>query len=455
MACIVLGPIDFSVERDEVSHRTYSVKWRVRGEVTDGPANALQAAGLPVPGSYWGSSGFTGIFTEIDPWATCYWTAKVSRDQAKEGEKGRFWIIEQTFSTKPQKRLCKETEIEDPILEPPGIRIGTVTRSEEATSDRFGNPVVNSAHEQIRGKEVEFDDAEVSVEITQNILSYQQAVVLPLTMLNCVNLYPMWGFEKGTVRLSAAPVDVSYYGQCYKYYKRQLTFMVNAKGHDREILDEGTKVLKGHWDALGQYVLENINGKPPDHNNPAHFIRFVDRQNNPARCILNGKGLPAEVVVGRRNFATGFYYVSIQDDNLNHPLSDSDWWVPLNINPKEYPTVQDFIDPDNMPQWQPDAEFSISRGELMLSGAEPNPGVFVALSDLITDKNLDLTFDPLFKAVATENDPPILRGDYSGTTNYALGDVIKDPLKITTAGINLVQFYPDANLFELGLPLTL
>jgi len=141
-----------------------------------------------------------------------------------------------------------------------------------------------------------------------------------------------------------------YLGRCVKYYRRRLVFDIRYRcidgvseaavgtdstgtgtslegdclgGYetfDRELLDEGTKVLKGHWgrgmvrlppaqggimfdeghgwvvdDISPSYTDQNLQivpAKEADPDNPSHFIRFKDRNNENARVILNGAGLP-------------------------------------------------------------------------------------------------------------------------------------------------------------------
>lgn len=41
------------------------------------------------------------------------------------------------------------------------------------------------------------------------------------------------------------------------------------------------------------WVLDNINGQPPNKNNPQHFIRYKDRRGECVRVILDGSGQPA------------------------------------------------------------------------------------------------------------------------------------------------------------------
>lgn len=81
-------------------------------------------------------------------------------------------------------------------------------------------------------------------------------------------------------------------------------------GWDRDLLDEGTKVLCGRWDENGAWQDVPIGtdfGSPimPDPDNPADFIQFQDRQGNVTRVVLNGEGRPANSSFGTGTGNTG------------------------------------------------------------------------------------------------------------------------------------------------------
>jgi hypothetical protein len=219
------------------------------------------------------------------------------------------------FSNKPQNR-CQDFKVEDPLLEPQKISGGFNRFTEEATKDRYGYPILNSAHEQVRGPQVEFDNNRPVVKIEQNVANLQ--LDLLTVMIDTVNGYYLWGFPPRSIKLSGVSWERKFYGNCSVYYTRQLEFELAGlqdagltgtgsdpepiqsvyKTWDRELLDEGTKVLKGHWKRNGNWVLDKIDGAYPDPSNPTHFIRFKDRNGENTRVILNGAGLPAGVRVG-------------------------------------------------------------------------------------------------------------------------------------------------------------
>ena len=155
-----------------------------------------------------------------------------------------------------------------------------------------------SSWEQLRGPAVEFDRNRLQIVIQQNVGSAYQGYQLPKSMMDTLNMYPLWGFNPRQVKLSSFKFDRKLYGSCFVYYPRTLTFDIRDNGFDGNILDEGTKVLSGHWNTAGHWVLDKINGQDPDPMDPSHFIRFQDRNGNTSRVILNGRGLPATAMIG-------------------------------------------------------------------------------------------------------------------------------------------------------------
>lgn len=176
-------------------------------------------------------------------------------------------------------------------MEPMKVSGGVERSREEAYQDRFGRPLLNSAWEPLRGPQVEFEYATPTVRIEQNVPLLQ----LPLcnSMVNTVNSVPMWGMPRRTIRLADFSWERRFYGPGLIYYTRVFDFAADWRTFDRVIQDEGTRVLSGRWHpTTGEWEDENIAGSPPDPKNPAHFIQAKDRENNPMRVVLDGKGRP-------------------------------------------------------------------------------------------------------------------------------------------------------------------
>lgn len=281
---------------DDDGHREYRVKYLVECATTDGPLTVAGASGLPATGSTWSFGG------ELDQWAWCRPTSQIL-PYVVEDSVGEYYLVEKLFSTKPIER-CGTNTFQNPLLEPPKISISFSNRSEEATRDVFGLPVVYSSWEQIRGPQAEFESARPTIKIEQNFAT--SGIALLSAMMNGVNALPLWGLPARTIRLAGATVERKYYGQCLVYWTRTLEFQVEYTGWDRYVLDEGTKALRGQWaqrtleDGSEVQVWELVpigqdeNGEDilPDPKNPAHFIRIIDRQGNPMKVILNGAGVP-------------------------------------------------------------------------------------------------------------------------------------------------------------------
>lgn len=303
MTTILLdGPRKWSLERDVEGYRTYKLRLRVMCDPEDGPLSALLTPGLPLLGTPW------VIDNDLDLWVWC--TPQVTVEQeAPEGEPNTAFDLDFTFSNKPpqaERQRCNDSSIEDPLLEPPKTSGSFINYTEEGQKDKFGDPIQSSSHERFTGPQNEWDAGRPNIRIEQNVASFYQAAVLPGQLLHNLNDSPLWGFGVRCVKLSHATWERKYHGLCYVYYTRVLEFDVNVNTFDRDLLDEGTKVLQGHWDAeTGAWVLENVGGFRPNKDNPAHFMRAVDRNENPINVVLNGAGLPADTWYIDDRFGTG------------------------------------------------------------------------------------------------------------------------------------------------------
>lgn len=290
---LIPGSRKMSLSIDDEGYRNYQVTHLVEVGADDGPANVRLTVGLPLPGSFW-------LFgDDSDDWVWCRSGMQIQPQLPMGGN--RHYTVEQLFSNKPEKR-CKDTPIEDPLLEPQKISGSFQKYQEEAAYDRFGAPVANSAHELFHGPKVEFDKNRLSITIQQNLLNH--ATPLVKSMMDTVNAYTLWGMPPRTVKLSGGGFERKFYGQCYLYYTRTLEFEVDGRTFDRDLLDEGTKVLNGHWDPVGRWRLDPIDGEDPDPNNPSHFIRFKDFNNENTRVVLDGRGKPADVGIGSASLGT-------------------------------------------------------------------------------------------------------------------------------------------------------
>jgi hypothetical protein len=283
----LLGILTVKGGRADDGHRDYVVTHLVKGTVYDGPANVMRCPGLPLAGTVWLFSN------DLDMWAYCKLGRTAEIHEEREGDPAEYWRVESNFSSRPDAKSCKDDSIEDPLLQPPRISGGFTKYNREAVRDRFGRHIRNSSHEQLRGQQVEFEESGITISIEQNV------AVLNLGLLaqfnNTVNAYTLWGAPPRTIRLTVGPWERKFYGTCYVYFSRKLDFEVNWEGWDRDILDEGNRVLFGHWSKVtGEWVTDPIDeaNTPPDSSNPSHFETATDRAGNPCHVILDGAGKP-------------------------------------------------------------------------------------------------------------------------------------------------------------------
>jgi hypothetical protein len=295
-------------KRNSEGHREFKVKHLIKADFGDGPYNVMQTPGLPAPGSTW------AFGDDADIWATCKQDMDVSILQEKEGDLNRWWAVEQVFSTKADEKSCKDQQIENPLLEPQKVSGSFVKDREEATHDRFGNRIVNTAFEPVRGPQNEWDKSNLQVVIEQNVA----VLGLPLlsAMRDTLNVATLWGLPPRTIKLSNISWERKFYGLCFVYYTRKFEFDINIKinpdtsalesGWDRDLLDEGTKVLRGDWETNPNsadypfYVAaDDLEPVADPASNPANFKRFQDFHGNTARVIFskNFPGYPYDPVL--------------------------------------------------------------------------------------------------------------------------------------------------------------
>lgn len=305
-AAVQGGPVKIVGSRDEEGHREYLVTFLVKCAGGCGPQEAMFASGLPTTGAPYAFSGVPGRpLNEADGAAFCHPELKISRaPNAREDGPCELHHVETKFSTKPIKR-CQDTEIEDPLTEPPKISGSFVKEKKERTLDRFGQPITNSAFEMIKGPTVEFDFHRPTVKIEMNIASLY--LDLMSQQANRVNDATLWGVPRRCVKLNNPSFERKVQGTCGYYYTVQLEFDINWDTFDRDLLDEGTKVLAGEWTETREYRTILVNGEEPDPNNPQHFQRYKDPNGENTRVILDGGGLPANSKIIQNSPGTGTF----------------------------------------------------------------------------------------------------------------------------------------------------
>lgn len=410
---------------DADGYRSFKAAWKVETAVTDGPLTALSCPGLPTVGSTW------AYRAESDPWSWCRPEATVT--PVEEPGPTRFYRVERLFSNKPyDRKRCADTQIDDPLLEPMKVSGSSVRYTEESQFDRFGRPITMSSFEPIKGSAIEFDKTRAQIKIEQNVPALQLA--LCESMRDRVSDRPMWGLPRRCVKLSDFSWDQLFYGRCYRYYRRSFTLDTNVDTFDRDVQDVSAKVLSGHWNvATGAWVLDNVGGEPPNRFNPTHFIQAKDFQGENCLLRLNGRGVPADAVVTNTDrylsWNTEFVF------NQGNPLSDPDHWTPV-VGPVD----------STIPDW--DRAVPYVRGNVVRKAG----GLHLAINNSqgVEPGTLGVAEFWASLAVTTLTDGSI----YSAASDYPVGTYVTSGVS-TVPGTIHVERYQEANLFLLGLPLTL
>jgi len=271
---------NWSMSRDAEGHRTYKVRHLVECSTTaDGPNVVFNCAGLPLAGSVW------AFGNDLDFWAFCKPELKVERHRSiPEQRPGRFWIVENTFSTKLDSKRCQDEEIEDPLLEPQKVSGSFVKYLEVARYDKEGDPIETSAREPIKE---EFDANRPTVRIGQNVASLGLSSFSE--MVDTVNNAALWGLAKRCVKLSNVSWERKIMGTCDYYYTRTFHFDIRYNTFDREVDDFGQL-------AVGRRKKDNSWEVPSGWTNASreHINVYHDKHGNPSRTWLNSSGHPCD-----------------------------------------------------------------------------------------------------------------------------------------------------------------
>lgn len=212
---IGLHTVEFEQE-EESGHRTFTAKYKVAHDIDEGPLAIESADGLPAIGDHWEPDELDEIdeYARRTPYAKCTYMV--------EGERANYSIVEIHFTTKPIKR-CQDTQIENPLLEPPKISGSFIEQTMKAVYDIALNPVMNSAGERM---DVEIEASSLTVDISVNV--DESPISLIATMLHKLNDAELWGLPAKCIKLSTASWETLYWGVCTKYYKLNMGFKIRA-----------------------------------------------------------------------------------------------------------------------------------------------------------------------------------------------------------------------------------
>ena len=288
-AVIKDGHRNWHLQQTKEGERIYTITHVVTADVTDGPRTIMNTPGLPAIGSIW------NFDSDIDVWAFC--SPVMTVIPMVKNEKNTGWTVEQKFMTpRLLSERCQDDSIEDPLLEPMRISGSFTKYTQEENKDKDGNLILSSSHELFRGPLVEFDKNRPTVQIGQN----KSALGLETfsEMIDTVNDSTLWGLGPRKVKLSNVSWERKLYGTCNFYYTRNFEFDINFDTFDRNIVDEGTKVLRGRYlscetgTGTAATIWEVSAAASGDPDNPLSFQRFKDCHGENTRTLLDGAGAP-------------------------------------------------------------------------------------------------------------------------------------------------------------------
>lgn len=273
-------PINWTMNRDQEGHREYKITFLVKvNSTSDGPASAMYAAGLPAVGAPWSYGN------DYDAYALCWPTFSAKPVLTKE--KGLYWEVENTFSTKPLKR-CQDETIKNPLDEPQKVSGGFVAYKRTVIKDINGKAIMSSSMEPL---DLEKEVPRATVNIEQNVVDLELPLVTE--MIDTVNDSELWGLDARCILLRNCTWDRKLWGVCTYYYTRKFEFAIQFESFDEaELLDMGTRCVRGvFYTPPGGGLATWVQDPFADNKNLADYMRVQDIRGNLLKKIpLDGAG---------------------------------------------------------------------------------------------------------------------------------------------------------------------
>lgn len=266
MSTTLIGPIDWDHSRDRDGHREYNLTWLIECTnayvpsvaITD-PRTIAETAGLPQVGSLWSDLNW---ITGSDDWAWCSPEYNCRPYGVQAGEAPNYYAFTNKFSTRPWKR-CQDTEVGNPIFEPPDISGSWVEKKIYPIIDRNGDRYCTRAGEPIQGTNTEIDDSDWDLNISFNTFD------LPLGLINSLrhhlNDSIMWGLPVATIKFSKYSFSRKIYGSCNYYYTHNMGFSIRPSWDQsipefsqKELITGGDPLVPTDWIRRKDLYGENV-----------------------------------------------------------------------------------------------------------------------------------------------------------------------------------------------------
>jgi hypothetical protein len=233
-------PLSTQVQGQESGHRTYTSVFRVYTDtVYDGASTVMIYGGLPQLGDpyLWGNSFDYGARLNALP------VVRLERDDQNAR---KIWIATCTYTTRG--RQLEQQPPDDPLTWPWKVSGDADEWTEEAAEDVDGEPLMNSAFQQLRGKQVERFRTRRKWVLTKNFATVNQTMIdyfegsvnrSTITILGAV--YP-----PETLYMRRITFTREWYAYNTPYFPHTFNIDCNPEGFRRKIIDKGTmQVIPG------------------------------------------------------------------------------------------------------------------------------------------------------------------------------------------------------------------
>lgn len=295
MAVTRMDLLTTRVQGQESAHRTYSSTFRLfTNDVNDGASTVMIYSGLPKLGDpyLWGNSFDYGARMNALP---------VVRLEREDQSARKVWIATCTYTT--MGRSQEEQPPDDPLSHPWKVSGDADEWTEEAQEDIYGTPLMNSAFQQLRGKQVERFRSRRKLTLSRNF---------PIVNQLWIDHY------EGSINRSSVQILGMVYGPRHLYMRR-ITFTrewyaygtpyfphtfqidVNKDGFNRKIVDKGTMNVR-------------VGGNPSVPGDMTAILDIVTQDQ--VERYLNGNASP---------LATGALPVILKSPNGFQLEDDEDW----------------------------------------------------------------------------------------------------------------------------------
>lgn len=233
MSIIAFAPIEAKAGRLSFAEsvREYVVTYRIKTDTpADGPLTVANSLGF-TPTSFYqyvGEEDRGSFFDDV---------SNVRLEH--RGDTLQTWLADIKFSTRARKK-CSDTQIDDPLQEPPEISGGFAEYKKIVDKYDDGTAIVTSAGEPIQWEETA---AHNDLFISQNVASLNPASLS--LYRGAINADAYLGANKFEWRIMDIKWAKAYRGSCTPYYKRSITLRHDPDTWKREILDQGFMEIDG------------------------------------------------------------------------------------------------------------------------------------------------------------------------------------------------------------------